>query len=335
MLDKVIPTLWIRNDEKFYEEIKELRKNGIKKIRVNCTRHSVAEYIENITEFKNWCIEHMGYDMDIILDLPIPKRKARLYYQWKGTELHIKKGAYGYIGLEDNDENDLICNDAQAFKMISIDDLIIIGDHELYLTVVECRENRIKYRCVKEGTVTYGKYFTTRKVKYTKAEEKEILEYKKLIHEIKPFAVALSFVETEEEIYEIKKILELKDVQVISKIETAEAIRHIGNISRNSDAIMVGRGDLLINILPEEFAKSIDMILETCVKQGKDCYVASGFLSSMKNETLVPSRSELTDLYYYMIKCDTPIVLEYKICSNIDLIKRVLNLISGVIYGRK
>ena len=332
MLNNVVPTLWIRNDKEFYEEIKELVSNGVNKIRINCTRYSIDEYIEIISEFKRWCGENLGYNMDLILDLPIPKRKARLFYQWSGFELHIEQGEYGYINIGNEIGKNLTCNDYGIRDRLSVGDIMIIGDNQLHLEVVELREDAIRYVCQKGGDVPYGKFITTQSVKYTEVNRLEISKYKDLIKSTSPFAIALSFVESREEICKVKELLEIEDVRIISKIETEEAVKNIVDICKCSDDIMVGRGDLFINTVPERFVKLVNCITNACDRERKACYIASGFLSSIARGMQIPSRAELTDLYYCMIKLKALVVLEYKLCNNMDSIRNVMKIIRGMKY---
>ena len=83
--------------------------------------------------------------MDLILDLPIPKRKARLFYQWSGFELHIEQGEYGYINIGNEIGKNLTCNDYGIRDRLSVGDIMIIGDNQLHLEVVELREDAIRY----------------------------------------------------------------------------------------------------------------------------------------------------------------------------------------------
>ncbi len=109
--------------------------------------------------------------------------------------------------------------------------------------------------------------------------------------------IALSFVRTANDIMELKKYLKSKNanIDVIAKIESFEATKHIGTICEASDAVMVARGDLGAEIPFSHVPRIQRDIIETCKKFQKPVIVATQMLESMIRHPM-PTRAEITDV---------------------------------------
>src|SRR3989338_1460769 len=109
--------------------------------------------------------------------------------------------------------------------------------------------------------------------------------------------IALSFVRKASDIHELRTILkELKsDAQIVAKIETEEAIENIDEIIEATDVVMVARGDLAIEIGPENVPPLQKKIIEKSRMLGKPVIVATQMLESMIHSP-VPTRAEVSDI---------------------------------------
>ncbi|WP_192823529.1 pyruvate kinase [Rufibacter sp. LB8] len=109
--------------------------------------------------------------------------------------------------------------------------------------------------------------------------------------------VALSFVRKVEDIHEIKRIIAErgKDTRVVAKIEKPEAIRNIDSIIEATDAVMVARGDLGVEIGMEEVPMLQKMIVQKCHALGKPVIIATQMMESMITSPR-PTRAESNDV---------------------------------------
>jgi pyruvate kinase len=110
--------------------------------------------------------------------------------------------------------------------------------------------------------------------------------------------IALSFTQCAEDVAAVRAVLYeegAEHVRVFAKIENLAGLKNIDEILAVSDGIMVARGDLGMDILPEKVALAQKMLVTKCNIAGKPCIVARHLLESMINNTL-PTRAEMTDV---------------------------------------
>jgi pyruvate kinase len=109
--------------------------------------------------------------------------------------------------------------------------------------------------------------------------------------------VALSFVQTGEDVVRARGILQEEgrsDVPIVAKLERPEAIDHLDDILKVSDAVMVARGDLGIEVPLERVPRLQKEILKQARLRGVPVIVATQVLESMRTEER-PTRAEVSD----------------------------------------
>ncbi len=110
--------------------------------------------------------------------------------------------------------------------------------------------------------------------------------------------IAASFVRSAEDIYTLREELMnigWKNVRIISKIENAEGVQNIDEIIECSDAIMVARGDMGVEIPLEELPAIQKEIIRKTIGKGKQVITATQMLESMISNPR-PTRAEVTDI---------------------------------------
>lgn len=106
--------------------------------------------------------------------------------------------------------------------------------------------------------------------------------------------VALSFVQRPEDILEAKSLIKGR-TKLVAKIEKPKALEHLVDIVTLADAVMVARGDLGVEMLPEDVPSVQKRIIRQCRELGKPVIVATQMLDSMVH-TPSPTRAEASDV---------------------------------------
>lgn len=110
--------------------------------------------------------------------------------------------------------------------------------------------------------------------------------------------IAASFVRSDEDILEVRRILDAhggKSIRIIAKIESQDGVDNIDDIIRVSDGIMVARGDMGVEIDFDELPRIQKMIIKKGYNAGKQVITATQMLDSMMKNPR-PTRAETTDV---------------------------------------
>ena len=106
--------------------------------------------------------------------------------------------------------------------------------------------------------------------------------------------IALSFVQKPEHVAEARKLIAGR-AAVLVKLEKPAAIDHLDEIVTLADAVMVARGDLGVEVPPEDVPGLQKLIIRTCRHAGKPVVVATQMLDSMVHSP-TPTRAEASDV---------------------------------------
>ncbi|MBD3223767.1 MAG: pyruvate kinase [Caldithrix sp.] len=120
--------------------------------------------------------------------------------------------------------------------------------------------------------------------------------------------VALSFVRRPGDIEELKSLIGDQSIPVIAKLEKPQALQNLDAIISVTDAVMVARGDLGVEISTEQVPHIQKMIIEKCRKAGKPVITATQMLDSMMNNP-IPTRAEATDVANAVFDCTDAVML--------------------------
>jgi pyruvate kinase len=175
---------------------------------------------------------------------------------------------------------------------------ILIDDGMMELNVTQAKVGEVRAKVVKGGVLLEhkGVNFPGMPLELPTMTDKDFEDLKLLVDEGVDY-IALSFVRKASDPLMLKrKIAELgSDVPVISKIERPEALREIKDIIKNSDAIMVARGDLGVEMPLEKVPFVQKRIIRLCHEMKKPVITATQMLESMIWNPR-PTRAEASDV---------------------------------------
>ncbi len=258
-------------------------------VRLNFSHGTLEEKSAAIRKIRGAAARH-GRDIAILADLPGPKiRVSKL----KEDVLVKNNGIVSLCYYKRARGND-IPTDFDMYNGMKKGSEISIGDGEPKLLVTGLSNGRIICRALQDGVIKSRKGInvkgssinaeppTQEDIKFAKFAVRNSLDF-----------IALSFVKSAKDVLKIKKIA--KGMPVISKIERQEAIDDIEAIVRESDGIMIARGDMALNIDYNHVPLVQDKIISVCRSAKKPVIVATQMLASMTGNK-IPTRAEMTDV---------------------------------------
>ncbi|MBI2278468.1 MAG: pyruvate kinase [Candidatus Brennerbacteria bacterium] len=137
--------------------------------------------------------------------------------------------------------------------------------------------------------------------------------------------VALSFVQSAEDVEKLRRIVGKRSVKIIAKIERAFALQSIDEIIRAADGIMVARGDLGIELPFEEVPLIQKDLVRHAHWHGKPAIIATQMLSSMINHP-TPTRAEVSDIANAVFDGADAVMLSDETAAGEHPVKSVLTM---------
>lgn len=195
------------------------------------------------------------------------------------------------------DDERLSVNYSDFLTHIEAGDEIRIDDGKIKLHVEEVGDTA-ECRVVYGGEVSTGKAVNVpgKDIGLSAPTEKDVEDIKFAADKGYDF-VSLSFVKQASDVEEVREILEQQgsEMHIISKIEHKKAVENFDEILEVSDAIMVARGDLGVELPAAELPVMQKEMIEKCNVAGKPVITATQMLESMK-ENPTATRAEISDV---------------------------------------
>ena len=231
-------------------------------------------------------------------------------YDTKGPEFRTLKFKDGGVTLKKDDtismsascivgnEDEFGVNHSNAIDFIKVGDKVLIDNALLVLEVIEKNDDHVVLKALGDGKIEDNKTINVPgvdlKLEFMSEVDKEDITF---AAKNACDYLALSFVNTKEDVIVARKIIEDAggDALIISKIESRMGIKNIDEIIEESDGIMVARGDLGVEVPLEKLPMLQKSIIRKCRQKGKFAIVATEMLASM-HESPRPTRAEVSDV---------------------------------------
>ena len=277
-----------------YEKILALIKAGANGIRLNFSHGSYEEREEQIAWIRK-ASEEYGKPIAIVQDLQGPKIRLGdfegVINVTKGKSLQFKYGA-------DFERSGIIPTQYDLSKKMKRGERLYLFDGKVRTTVTSVKDGIVHVRAENDGVLIKRKGINLPDTDFggdiITAKDKKDIAFGST-HDID--YVALSFVQTENDIRTLRKMLKNLGSQskIIAKIETSAAVENIERIVLETDAVMVARGDLAIETLPESVPIVQRKIIGLGLKYARPVIVATQMLASM-TDMPEPTRAEVSDV---------------------------------------
>ena len=230
----------------------------------------------------------------ILLDLQGPKLRVG---QFEGGKVKLKQGNNFRLDLSDGlgDENRVFLHHPEIFEVLEEGTDLLLDDGNIRLRVAEFGADFAETEIIIGGVLSDHKGVNVPSVvlPLSPLTEKD-LEDLRFGLDLGVDWVALSFVQRPEDIAEARKLIAGR-AGVMSKLEKPAAMDHLDEIVNLSDAVMVARGDLGVEVPPEDVPALQKRIVFTCRAAGKPVVVATQMLESMVHAP-TPTRAEASDV---------------------------------------
>jgi pyruvate kinase len=273
-----------------------LIKSGMDVARLNFSHGSHESHMEVIRLIREGS-KKFKRPVAILQDLQGIKIRVGLF---KNGEVAIRKGSRVYIhpGEGTGDEGNIFVSYPTLLKDAKKGDRILLDDGLMQLRVTGKSKEALIAVVIEGGILKNrkGVNLPGMKISQKSFTEKDRRDLEFGLKTAVDY-IAISFVRTAHDITVIKDWMEQRgrDIKVIAKIEKPEALLNIDDILDVSDGIMIARGDLGVEVAPEEVPLIQKALIRKANKKGKLVITATQMLESMK-ENLRPTRAEATDV---------------------------------------
>ena len=291
---KILATLGPVTESK--EKIIELIQAGIDGVRLNFS-HGGHDYYETIFKNVNDACVTTSEPIAILIDLQGPKIRVG---ELAADEYALKDEDTLEITMDDvvGTNERITCSYKGLINDANEGDNIFIDDGLIKMVVIGKNEKSIFCKIIEGGILKPRKGLNLPGMKLSlpsmTAKDFEDLDFA-LTHRVD--FIALSFVRQAGDITHLRKYLQSKGFEknIIAKIEKPEAVTNFDSILEASDGIMIARGDLGVELPPQEVPIIQKKIIAKCNEAGKMVITATQMLESMITRP-VPTRAETSDV---------------------------------------
>ena len=280
------------------EALRRLFDAGADAVRLNFSHGSQKDHEEVFHRVRS-VAEEAGRSIPIVQDIQGPKiRIGKLPKE--GVRLAVGEEVRFRVGEELREPGVLPITYAHLAEDVRPGDRILMADGYLaaQVTAVETRDT-VTARVVDGGVLTSGKGVNfpgvRLSIRFPTEKDKHDLHFGQRLG---VDYVAASFVRSAADIARVRAEMDEEETgtRVIAKVELREAVDNIDEIVRASDGVMVARGDLGVELNPEDVPLVQKDILLRCDRLGVPSITATQMLESMI-ENPRATRAEVTDVY--------------------------------------
>ena len=279
------------------EIMKQLIQNGMDAARINFSHGTYETHAETIAKLKQ-AREELNAPIPLILDTKGPEIRVKTF---KEDKVRLEEDATFTLTTRDveGDVNIVSVTYADLPKDVHRGSRILIDDGLIELKVEDITETDVVCKVINGGVVKSRKGVNLPgvEVNLPSLMEKDIEDLKFGVENGFDI-VAASFIRSAEDVLKIRRVLEENgggQMHIISKIENQQGVENIDKILEASDGIMVARGDLGVEIPPEEVPLVQKILIAKANRIGKPVITATQMLESMVHSPR-PTRAEANDV---------------------------------------
>ncbi len=277
--------------------LRELMRAGMDVARLNFSHGAYSFYEEAIANIRDLNAE-LGINTAILADLQGPKLRVGVM---ENGSIDVPDGSELVITTEPiQGRTGIVSTVYEQFPQdVKPGEPVLLDDGKIRLQVLHTDgQQRVTLKVLSGGRLTdkKGINLPNTKVSLPCLTEKDRADLDFALQQNVDW-VGLSFVRSARDIIELKHIIRAQDkhARVVAKIEKPEALAEIDDIIRESDALMVARGDLGVEVPMERVPLIQKDIIRRCLRQHRPVIVATQMMESMITSS-TPTRAEVNDV---------------------------------------
>ncbi|HPF19414.1 MAG: pyruvate kinase [Bacillota bacterium] len=279
------------------ESLRAMCLAGMNVARLNFSHGTHGEHREKIDRIKK-IREELDLPVAILLDTKGPEYRIRTFREGK---IFLQEGDLFTFDTRDvpGDQHRVSVNYLGLTDDLSVGDRILLNDGMLVFEVIGLTENEVLCKTLVGGELSDRKSMNfpgkVLKLTYLSEQDKEDLLFG--IQNRVDF-VACSFVSTKEDILDVRRFLDAnggQEIELIAKIENRSGVDNVMDIASECGGIMIGRGDMGVEIPFEQLPAIQKHLINACRVIGKRVITATEMLESMIYNPR-PTRAEISDV---------------------------------------
>jgi len=289
MKTKIVVTIGPKSEDR--EVLSKIIEAGMDIARMNFSHCTFDEYKKRVEIIKE-VSERLGRKVAIQMDLQGPRIRVGTMPE-EGRVL--AKGEIVSFTVERDGGAEIFVDESSLVETIEVGHPLFLSSGEMELVVKEKTSKTFTAEVVRGGTLfsRKGVNVPETKLNFNGLTDKDLTDLKFGLEQGVDY-VAVSFVQSGDDVRKVNEIVQGK-ARVISKIESSQALRNIDDIIRESDAIMIARGDLGVEMPMEKVPFIQKNLIRHAHWHNKGAIVATQMMLSMI-ENKKPTRAEVSDV---------------------------------------
>ena len=311
-------------------KIHSLFQAGADIFRLNFSHGTHEDHRKRVFHIRQY-EKRLGRPIAILGDLQGPKIRIGVF---KKTYTILKNNQRFILDLnpKEGDQNRVFLPHKEIFKSVKKNNKILIDDGKIILNIDKVLSDQIITEVLVGGKISNKKGVNIPEtfVKMSSLTEKDIIDLKFCL-DLSLDYIALSFVQKAKDINDLKKYVG-NQTGIMAKFEKPMAIKNMDEILQHCDAAMVARGDLGVEMPPEEVPIIQKKIVQSCRDFGIPVVVATQMLDSMV-ESPSPTRAEASDVATAVFDAADCLMLSAETASGkfpVESVKIMDRIIRGV-----
>jgi pyruvate kinase len=275
------------------EMIRQLIQSGADAFRLNMSHGTHEDHARRV-EIIRALEKELERPTTILADLQGPKLRVG---RFAGDKAELETGQSFILDRDDTPGDNRRVNlpHREIFEAVEPGTRLLVDDGKLVLRITDIGDDRLETQVEVGGTISNNKGLNVPDVVLPlaalTAKDRTDLNFALDQH---VDWIALSFVQRPEDVAEARRLIAGR-AALLAKIEKPAAIERLDGILELADAVMVARGDLGVELPPEQVPAFQKRIVESARRMGRPVVVATQMLESMITAP-TPTRAEVSDV---------------------------------------